>query len=489
MSLPRAFTALSGATAVSMLAQILRGKLAALFLGPAGVGVFNQLSLMWNLFQLGGGLGSFNGIVQHGAEALAGEDRAALRRLVSTSTLLLGTAACLLAATGVVLAASISNLLLHDSGQHAWLVRLLMLAVPFGVTAQTYRALLSSARAVPQLVRTQIFSDVASAFLFAALIVPLGLTGAILGFMATHVLLFAAGLVSADRVLGGRVITPRASDFCWSVVRSNVGFSASGLLLTALTNISVLIVGRLIIDHVGMAGNGIFSNAWRIASVYLGGVTAATIGYYVPTLTRCEDNAAITREVNSALRFYLCALPLLMVAIMAGGELIVRLILSREFLVVAPLLLVFVPAELVRIVGDCVVAPYLAKRRIRSFTMLNFLAWSTFVAFSLAIVPVAGMIGGAFAYLAAMLIGTVAMYFRARRDFDFRTDRATRAAGFWAVLLLAGVVCVCATYPIGTVRFAVITVIALAWAFLTFRAPHVRSAIRSFFDKSFDARI
>ena len=91
MSLPRAFTALSGATAVSMAAQLIRGKLAALLLGPAGVGVFNQLSLLWNLFQIGGALGTGNGIIQHGTEAIASDDQPALRRLVSTSTVLLRT--------------------------------------------------------------------------------------------------------------------------------------------------------------------------------------------------------------------------------------------------------------------------------------------------------------------------------------------------------------------------------------------------------------
>ena len=71
MSFARAFTALTGASAISMLAQLLRGKLAALFLGPAGVGIFNQLSLAWNIAQTIGGLGSFNGLIQHGAEALS----------------------------------------------------------------------------------------------------------------------------------------------------------------------------------------------------------------------------------------------------------------------------------------------------------------------------------------------------------------------------------------------------------------------------------
>lgn len=370
MSLPRAFAALSGATMFSMAAQLVRGKLAAIVLGPAGVGIFNQLSLMWNLFSVAGSLGSFNGIVQHGAEALANDDRDALQRLASTFTLLIGVVACLLAAIGVILAPTLSDWLLHDRGAHGDLVALILLAIPIGVTAQTYRALLSAARAVKRLVYSQILSDLGGAVMFAILIVPLGLRGAILGFMASHLLLLLGTAVGIRRDMEPGLLRPRLSHFNWGVVGSNVGFGASGLLLMALSSFSVLVVSRLIIDHLGVDANGIFSNAWRIASVYLGGVTAATIGYYLPTLTRCPTDAEMGREVNATLRFYLIALPLVMVGVMAGGELLVWLVLSRQFLPVAPLLLLFVPAELARILGDTVIAEFMARRRLRPFTIL-----------------------------------------------------------------------------------------------------------------------
>src|SRR5947209_2791150 len=98
----RAFTALSLASAVSMVANVVRGKLAAIFLGPGGVGILNQLSLMWNLFQISGSLGAFNGLVQHGSEAIVAKDEAALHRLASTWWILLTTFSCLLAAGGAL---------------------------------------------------------------------------------------------------------------------------------------------------------------------------------------------------------------------------------------------------------------------------------------------------------------------------------------------------------------------------------------------------
>src|SRR5437868_3853960 len=295
----RAFTSLSLASAVSMAANLVRGKLAALFLGPAGVGVFNQLSLMWNLFQTSGSLGAFNGLVQHGTEAIVAKDEAALRRLASTWWILLTVFSCLLATAGAVASPTISNWLLGDHGAHANLIALMLISIPFAVSAQVYRALLSAARLVPQLVRAQIVSDVGGAIIFAVLVPVLGLAGSILGFATVHLLFYLITALSVRKALGSAYARQRLGEFRWSLVRSNLGFGASGLAMIALSNLSVVIVSRLVIDQLGIGASGIFSNAWRIASVYLGAVTATAIGYYLPTLTRAETDEQMSRDVNA----------------------------------------------------------------------------------------------------------------------------------------------------------------------------------------------
>lgn len=474
MTLARAFTALSGATAVSMAMQLVRGKLAALILGPAGVGVFNQLSLAFNLFSVAGGLGANNGIIQHGAEALAADDQAALRRLASTSALLLGGTACLLAALGVVLAPWLSGLLLNDGGEHASLVRLILLAVPIGVSGQIYRALLSAARGVSQLVKTQIASDVGGAIVFALLIVPLGLAGAVLGFMATHLFFLVLAYGHARRKLGADAVRPRIQDFRWSVVRSNVGFGASGLVMIALSNLSVLFVSRLVIDRFGLDASGIFSNAWRIASVYLGAVTATALSYYLPTLTHCETDGEMGREVNATLRFYLYALPLLMAGIMTFGEPLVWLILSEEFLPVAPLLLIFVPAELLRILAETLSVPFLARKRTLAFTALYALQAILFVGLAFVLVPRLGLVGAALAYGIGAGFGMLATGTALVVAFGIDPDRQTQMSFLRAFVLLGAVGYVCSALPIGVTRIAICAVLGFAWLAWALRDPSAR---------------
>jgi antigen flippase len=476
-SFARAFTSLSLASGVSMGANLVRGKLAALFLGPAGVGIFNQLSLMWNLFQISGSLGAFNGLVQHGTEAMVAKDEAALHRLASTWWILLTAFSCLLAAAGAVASPTISNWLLGDHGTHANLVALMLISIPFAVSAQVYRALLAAARLVPQLVRAQIVSDVGSAVVFAVLVPVLGLPGSILGFATIHLLFYLITAFSVRKKLGGANVRPRLGDFRWSLVRSNLGFGASGLAMIALSNLSVVVVSRLVIDRLGIEASGIFSNAWRIASVYLGAVTTTAISYYLPTLTRAESDKQMSRDVNATIRFYLYLLPLIMAAIMAAGEPIVWLILSAKFLPVAPLLLLFVPAELMRILGETAGMPLLARRRLKPFTLLFAFQTALYVGGAALALPCFGLAGAAGAYGLATTVAAAVTFvtcrFHTRLKFEARTALSLgRAIALLGVAMGAGF-----TFPFGITRLLIIGAAGLVWFVWTLQDEGAREML------------
>ncbi len=458
-----------------MAAQVVRGKLAALLLGPAGVGVFNQLTLAWNIANVAGGLGTFNGIVQHGADALASGEKEALRRLSSTFTLLLGAVSLVIALAGVLSAAPLSHWLLHDEGAHAHLVALLMLGVPVGVTAQTWRALLSAGRAVSQLVRAQIASDLGGAVVFVALLFHFGLEGAVIGFMASHLILFLVQSLYIRRLFGPGHLIPRASGFSWRIVRANAGFGATGLLLIVLNNLAIIMVSRLVIDRLGPEANGYFANAWRLASVYLGAVTSTTIAYFLPTLARAEDDRAMAVEVNATLRFFLTLLPPVMTGIMAAGGLVVWLILSRAFAPVAVLLLVFVPAELGRIVADTILTQFLARRRLRPFALTYLVQFGLFISLSFALVPLLGVMGAALAYGAAMIVSMALALIAARASFSFRPEKRTLRAALIAALLLGATGAVCTHVAEGLLRYGLCLGAIGLWAALAWRDPEARA--------------
>jgi O-antigen/teichoic acid export membrane protein len=480
MSFARAFAALSGASAIAMLAQLLRGKLAALFLGPAGVGIFNQLSLAWNIVNVAGGLGSFIGLTQHGAEAISSDDQAALRRLTSTFTLLLGAVSIAFGLLGAIFAAPLSDWLLHDNGKHAPLLALLMLAAPIGVSAQMWRALLSAGQQVSVLVRTQIASEIGGAAIFAVLVIWKGLTGAVIGFLASHLILSLAQAWYIRRTLGPGLLRPRLGNFDWSLVRSIAGFGASGIFLIVLVNLGIMLVSQMLIGQFGAEANGYFANAWRIASVYLTAVGATTIGYFLPSLTRCPDDVAMTGEVNATLRFYLVILPPVMAGIMAFGEWIVWLILSSKFAPVAPLLLIMVPAEFARIATDTLLAQYVARRRLLLNTLIYFAQFGSFVGLAWLLVPQLGVTGAALAYFLAAGGSLLLAHAMSGFHFAFRIDGQTARLALWATTLLAAVVASCVLYPLALTRVVLCVLAGAIWLALALREAESRRLLQGF---------
>jgi len=128
----------------------------------------------------------------------------------------------------------------------------------------------------------------------------------------------------------------------------------------------------------------------------------------------------------------------LMVAIMASGELLVWLILSSKFQAVALLLLLFIPAELFRVLGETMTVPLLARRRIRPFTLLYFVQASLFVGAAVVLVPKYGTPGAVIAYMISTSTGCLLDYIVANRVTGFRLEGQTAALFASSIALLAG---------------------------------------------------
>ena len=289
-SLAKALAAFMGASFIGSLTQVAKGKITAVVLGPEGVGVLNQLTMTWNMFNVASGLGFYNGMVRHLTQRLESGDRELLRQHMSSSSLFLLGCATLVAALGVVFSTTISDLVFADGGQRSYLVALILLSVPLAAAGQNYRALLNSGRAVGSLVKARIGADMLSVVALAALIYPFGLEGAILGFIALHAFFLAFSIFAARSAIGSDVVIPNISRFRWHEIRMNIGYGINGLITVTAGIATAITVSRWIISSSGFEENGLFSVAIKVTTVYLGGIYASTSSYYYPLLLKSKSN-------------------------------------------------------------------------------------------------------------------------------------------------------------------------------------------------------
>lgn len=430
--------ALFGASSViGTLTQVLKGKVAALVLGPAGVGVLGQLTNLWSLFNAISGLSLFNGIVQRIASGIRDGDQDLVTRQFATSLLFLTIFSCFATLVGVALSPWMSHLVFGDDGQRAPLVAVVLLCIPFSVTSQTYRSVMTGHALVKPVVKAQVAADLLSAITFIPLVVWLDLWGAVIGFCLLQVFKLAFQLRAVKHSLGGRFISPSFRDFRSQEIQTNLGFGANGILMAVMSVGAVLIIVRMIISVEGMEAAGLYTSAWKVATLYFGAIYAAAGGFFLPMLVAARNHNELSERVNETAGLYLIILPPAIICLLGFAPELMTLLFSNEFASSATLLALMLPADLMRVTAETMGLCFLATRKLFKYSII-YLAWVVlFLAASYAMLLQWGLNGVAFAYLGSHLLNFVIVVVLCAFTFNFGL-----ASSVWKSLLVGMGLCV-----------------------------------------------
>lgn len=460
---------LGSGSLVSMALQLVRGKVAALLLAPAGFGIYNQLAAIWNLIALFGSLGMRSGFVHHIAVALANGQRKFARSTISTLVITGIFAGLVLTVILAVFARSITRAALGDTMAQPSYVLVLAIASPIAVSVVFYQALVAAQRDIRGFTTTQMVSEIFGAVLFVALIYFFGVLGSAFSLVAGSLLL----LIMLLRHLwpsSPDLIVPRRHDFDPTILRQNLPFAMTNLVLVSSSSLATLIVGGLIIARLGEAANGILATGLRLSGVYLSAVTAAAASYFLPHLSASTDQEADSREIDNAIGFYLLALPLLMAGLIVLARPVIFVLMSYQFTSAAILLAIFVPAELCRVLAETVGTVTLSKGRLLNHTwpFLTFVV--VFVAGSFLTIDRFGLVGAAASYLVGHVVHFLTSMAVARFALGVRLRRETKVL---AALAVIGLLLLGAAVHIGGAFLAACACVAISfWVFYASRTEH-----------------
>jgi len=253
-----------------------------------------------------------------------------------------------------------------------------------------------------------------------------------------------------------------------------VGYGVNGLFMVSIGVLTVLVVSRWIIESRGLGANGIFSVAWKVASVYLGALYASASSYYFPSLVACSDDAQLRARVNEAISLYFYLLPPVVIALMTAGEDLMPLLFSREFAAAAGLLLFLLPGDLFRVLAEAMGMAFLARGKLLPYTSTYVLWAICFLALSALALPAYALTGVAVAYLAAQVVSAVAVYLCARRSFAFAFDRATLRGMGIGMLTVATSSAALLRAPAPAWRYAIGATILALWLAAACTDPRFR---------------
>jgi len=432
----RSSSIIGGASLINILIGLLRIKVVAVLLGPAGVGLvgilLNLMSTVATIAALGFGTVGTRQI----AEAVGREDQPTIdtaRRALFWGTLFL-------AVVGGILFWSLRHVLadkvLADPGM-ASTVGWLAVGVALTVVAGSQGALLTGMRRIGDFARVQVCTAVISTVLGLAAIWSLGEAGLLLYIVAGPLAAFVSSKYYIARL--PKIQSPPVPFVLLAEQWKTMAQLGMAFMLAGLVGMLGQLAVRTMVQHqLGADSLGHFQAAWMISMTYLGFVLGAMGTDYYPRLTAViHDHAAVNRLVNEQTEVALLLAGPVLLGMLALAPWVVRLLYSAEFDAATDVLRWQILGDVLKIASWPLGFVILAAGAGRTFMLSESVAMTVFVVVTWLVLPWLGIQATGISFLIMYLVYLPLVFWLAKRRTGFAWSRA---AGWNAGLLLCAAV-------------------------------------------------
>lgn len=442
-------SALIGGSSIAEIGlRIVRGKVMALLLGPAGVGWLGLYSSIADLAQSITGLGVSSSGVREVAGASHDVDRLARTvRVLHFATFGFGVVG---AGVLVLLARPISQATFGND-EHAFAVALLALAVLLRQLATAHAAVTQGLRRVGDLARIAVWSALLgtlSTIVIVYLFREQGLVPALVAAAATN---FAAAWWYGRRVELPRPAIDAAQlrERLSALVKLGLAFMLSGLLVMG----SAYAIRVIVVRAAGIEAAGLYQAAWGIGGLYLGFILQAMGTDFFPRLTAVASDAqASTRLINEQTLIGVLLAGPGVLATLAFAPFVVALFYSSAFEASVDALRWICLGMMLRVITWPLGFIVMAKGLQRLFVAIDLGYALGHVGLALLLVGPYGVSGAGMAFMGSYLLYGLAVYPIARWLTGFRYSRENRRLITGFVVMITAV-------------FAGFQLLPPAWAF------------------------
>lgn len=428
---------IGGSSVVNICLRIVRAKVMAMLLGPAGVGLMGLYSSVADLTQSIAGMGINSSGVRQIAEAVGtGETQ----RIARTATVLRRVALLLGLLGGglLVLFSRQVSTLTFGSYHHAGSVALLAIAVFFSAVSGGQSALIQGVRHISDLARMSILGALFGTLVGIPLVYFLRENGLV------PLLVAAAAMSAITSWWYSRKVEIQPVAISFPEVRREVAlllklgfaFMASGLLTMG----AAYIIRIIIVRERGFEAAGLYQAAWGLGGLYVGFILQAMGTDFYPRLTAaCKDNGACNRLVNEQAHISLLLAGPGLMATLTFAPILIALFYSGKFAeAVAPLRWICLGLTL-RVVAWPMGFIILAKGAQNIFFLTELAATAVHVGLAWLCVHRFGVTGAGVAFFGLYAWHTALIYIIVRLFTGFRWSAPNRKTGL-AVLSSVGLV-------------------------------------------------
>ncbi len=431
---------IGGATLLMVAVGIVRTKLIALLLGPAGIGLMSLYTSIVDITRSAAGMGLGNSGVRQIAEAAASDDA---QRIARTATVVRRSAVGL----GLIGAAALWSLsepvssFSFGNPAHAGALAVLSLAVLFQLLAEGQTALLQGTRRIGDMARVGVLGALLGTACSVTLVLAFGERG-----IAPALVSIAAASAATAWWYGRRLPLTRAAmpptaaaREAANLLKLGVAFMVSGFLMMGAGYAARLITLR----ELGIDAAGLYQAAWAIGGLYVGFVLQAMGADFYPRLVAVvNDHAECNRLVNEQAHVSLLIAGPGVIATLVLAPAVLAVFYSAHFAAAVEVLRWLCLGVALRVVSWPMGFIIVAKNS-RALFIATEIAWTLFnVASTWLLVKRFGLAGAGIAFFASYVFHALMLYPIVRRLSGFRWSApalrsATLFTGVSAALLAA----------------------------------------------------
>jgi len=458
----RSTSIIGGASFINIAVGVLRTKVLAVLLGPAGVGLASLYTGLMGTASAVATMGLGPVGTRQIAEACSKDDAHAI--MVARRALFLGTMV-LACAGGLVVWSLRSVLAVHALGNASYsgAVGWLSIGVAFSVAGASQGALIQGMRRIGDIARLSVYGSVISTALGIGFLWRWGSSGLVAYILVGPLASFVLGHVYVSRLpkTGTESATlPELTREWKMLLRLGLAMVGAGIV-QQLAQLWIRIdVARVL----GAPALGQYQAAWIISMQYVTFVLGAMGTDYYPRLTGViHDPEAAGRLVNEQAEIATLISAPVFIAMMAVAPWVIRLLYAASFTPAIEILRWQVLGDVLKVASWPLGFLILAAGDGKTYFATETFSWLVLTGLITGLAPVLGLPITGIAYLAMYALYLPMMYWLARRRIGFHWSRS--------VLLLSVVtfiLCVAVDITVAVTRWGMWAGCAAAIAFAAF---------------------
>jgi len=403
-----------------ILLQIIRAKLVALLIGPAGVGVIGNTYAFISVLENICFLGFHTALLRYASEKISEKKYEETGRLLSTAFFI----HIFISSLGIVIALLFLqkiNISIYQNLNFLFVSIFALLAVPFAILYSDLANLFNAFNEVKILAKLNIFPAIISLCSIVPLIIIFGLKGAIITIFVESLLMFLVGFYFYRRYFADR-IKIKKSFFSKELALKMFKYGSAFQIAIIINSVAAYFLKVMVTTKLLLAGAGIFNAALSIGGYLLMLQTPLGIYLYPKISSIYKDGQETKTEINQMLRFFLILLTPIIICVLLFSDIVIKLLLSKAFLAVGSILLWILIARFFEVLQYLIGLPLFIMGRFKTYlgivTTFNIvlvgLSYIFFKKFDLLGVAIAQSISYALLFI---------LYFvAARRTFNFKFE-------------------------------------------------------------------